>query len=407
MIKLSNKTNLDSLEQFYLKLSEVNSVDIMITKSFNTLDFGLTPAIIQFVSTWHSKCNDSKLLIDIDANADYESMDEERLAIYSEELLEDIYKLDYVFPIVVYCWNHPIEDSKQRNIKSLLKIQNEKKHIKMRKQSEGGGLKTFLSCFDQLGPKKGLIPAFYIDDEFIDNEMQFDFAIDKSIRQVISLNAELRKSNYIPVHSDIIAIIYELIKNTDDWAKTDIQNRPIKPNTRGLFMKTHRRKREAFVRGFSDHKGLKDFFSEENFATTTSDELHFLELSVFDTGVGFVNRYSKKPTTESSLKEQVDIVKKCLVINNTSATGLDKRSKGKGLARIMRILNNKGFFWLRTGNISVFRNLITNPHIENSGSDFIQLYDWNINSNSEFSKLSEAKGSVVTLVYPLINLVNV
>src|SRR5690606_868830 len=156
------------------------------------------------------------------------------------------------------------------------------KHEDMRKQTEGGGFKTLLSCFDHLSTKKGLLPSFYIDNDFIENEMQFDSALDKSLRRVISLNKNLRKSIMIPILSDIVGIIYELMKNTDDWARTDLVNRPLKPNVRGLFLKIHRRTRDSFISGFQNNLGLKNYFSEDNFKSNSNNELYFLELSVFD-----------------------------------------------------------------------------------------------------------------------------
>ena len=97
--------------------------------------------------------------------------------------------------------------------------------------------------------KNGLLNAFYTDGVFISNELLFDYAIGKSIRQATSLNINLRNSNLAPIYEDIIAIIYELMKNTDDWGRTDEFNKPLKPSTRGLFLKLHRRKRESFLQG--------------------------------------------------------------------------------------------------------------------------------------------------------------
>jgi hypothetical protein len=236
--------------------------------------------------------------------------------------------------------------------------------------------------------------------------MLFDFALEKPIRQVLALNKSLRVTNIAPYYDDIIAIIYELMKNTDDWGKTDAFNKPLNPNTRGLFLKLHRRTRESFSTAFENSKGLKNYFSIKNFEANAQDELYFLELSVYDTGIGFVRRNVGESYQGLTSADQVEIVRYCLVKNNTTATGIEKTIKGQGLNRIMRILDNKGLFWLRTQNISVFRNLRENRYKESTTGDDIVLFDWFNNSATSYTELEAAFGSVITLVYPISNLQN-
>ena len=388
MIRIGNKTSIESIENAYQELSKNNSVNIAVSKSLSGTDFGLIPAIIQFFATWYNTTTNSKIILDIK----------------SENELSELYELDYLFPSIVYCWSREITDKQGRDLKPLLKQQNQVKHEKMKRQTEGGGPKVLLSCFDHLSIKNGLLNAFYTDGIFISNEMQFDFALEKSIRQVTSLNRNLRAANLAPFYDDIIAIIYELMKNTDDWGKTDEFNKPLNPNTRGLFLKLHRRTRESFATGFENNKGLKNYFSVQNFEANAQDELYFLELSVYDTGIGFVKRNLGKSQQQLNAAEQVEIIRKCLMRNNTTATGIDRGIKGQGLDRIMKILDNKGLFWLRTQNVSIFRNLRENRYKEDTKSNDIELFDWFNNTSSGFSSLLFAQGSVITLVYPISNI---
>ena len=405
MIKLDSKTNLSLLEEYYLKIQKKSPTDIQISKFSTGIGFGLVPAMIQFISTWHNVMSEGKIVLNVNLES-YDLNDAQKIQELGDKYLSQFYKLDFFFTIVTYCWSRQIVDKKGLDLKPLLKIQNISTHERMQKQIGGGGNKYILSCFDHLSSKKGLLKAFYISDDFINNELTFDYAIDSSLKQVLSLNHNLRKFNYSPVHQDIVSIIYELMKNTHDWARTDIHNKPFKVNSRGLFMKLHRQKRDVYEREFEDHAGLKDYFSEKNFTSTNSDELYFLELSVFDTGIGYVHRYSGIPANNFNPIQQVEIIKQCLIVNNTSSTGLEKNSKGKGLDRIMNILNKKGLFWIRTGNVSVFRNLVIRHYLEKTDIEKIELFDWFSNSTTNISNLSEVRGSVFTLVYPITNLSN-
>lgn len=390
MIKIDNKTNIQSLEKAYEELSKNNSIDITISKGLSSVDFGIIPAIIQFFSTWFQKCKEGKIIFNL--------IDEKELSVF--------YDLDYLFPSIVYCWSREMVDTNGKDLKPFLKEQNQIKHDKMKKQTEGGGPKTLLSCFDHLSVKNGLLNAFYTDGLFISNEMEFDFAIEKSIRQVTALNRSLRVTNISPIHDDIIAIIYELMKNTDDWGRTDENNKPLNPNTRGLFLKLHRRTREGFSSGLENIKGLKGYFSVENFEANAQNELYFLELSVYDTGIGFVKRNQADGEITPTTVSQVEIIRNCLAKNNTTAIGIARTIKGQGLDRIMKILDNRGLFWLRTQNVSIFRNLRENGYEENTKSTDIELFDWFNNSPSSFSNLSSVQGSVITLVYPFSNIRN-
>ena len=390
MINIGNRTNLKSLEQAYVTLSNNNNNDITISKGLTSADFGLIPAIIQFIVTWHKNTGQGKII----------------LKLKSENDLDEFYKLDFLFPSLVYCWNRIIVDEKGTDLKPLLKQYNLAKFEKMKLQSEGGGQQVILSCFDHLSIKNGLLSAFYIDGTFISNETEFDFALDKSIKKVINLNKSLRDSNYRESHPKIVAVIYELMKNTDDWGRTDEFNKPLNPNSRGLFLKLHRRTRDSFISGFLEHESLKDYFSKKNFEGNSQDELYFLEISVYDSGIGFIKRNLGEDYKKLDILSQIKIVKECMIKNNTSATGIDKEIKGQGLDRIMEILDNKGLFWLRTENISIFRNLRKNRYKIDTTTNDIELYDFFNNSSIKFSSLELAQGSVVTLVYPISNINN-
>jgi len=389
MISIGPSTTIKTLEQSY-DLLKGNDVDITILRTTSNSDFGLVPAIIQFFTTWHNKNKNGKIILNVNAAGE----------------LDEFYKIDYVFPIIVYCWERSIIDTEGKDLKPLLKELNAKKHEDMSSQKGGGGFKSMLACFDHLSVKKGLLSSFYTDGVFIGNEMEFDYALDKSIRNTIDLNKELRTSTYAPSHLDVVAVIYELMKNTDDWARTDEFNKPLKPNTRGLFMKLHRRTRDSFKSLAGDNENLKDYFSDSNFQANTQNELYFLEISVYDSGIGFIKRNVTEKNDGKTTAKQVGIIKECLIRNNTSAKGVARTYKGQGLDRIMRILNKKGLFWLRTANVSVCRNLRTNTYQEEGTANDITLYDWQNNSSTEYSMLAETIGSVVTLVYPLSTVIN-
>ncbi|MET4080284.1 hypothetical protein ABIB40_000224 [Pedobacter sp. UYP30] len=388
MLRIDRNLDTRSIESAYEQL-ENNKPDLFITKKISE-EFGMVPAIIQLISTWFKKVPNGNIMVDSSVGDD----------------LKLFYDLDYFFPAITHCWSRKIVDNSNNDLKPTLRQYNAEAYRKMTTQQAGGGQKVLLSCFDHLSKKRGLLNAFYVDGEFIDSEIIFGMSIDKALKQVVSFNKQKTK-NLSNVYLDLIDIIYELIKNTDNWATTDEQNRPLVQSSRGLYMKFHKKKQTTLMAEFQEQEGIRNYFSTSKFEENSQGEVYFLELSVFDTGIGFVQRY--RPTSVDkpySSAEQVEIVKECLLVNNTSAVGLSQMVKGKGLDRIMSILNKKGFFWLRTGSVSLYRNLRQNQYFYGGGKEDVVLYDWKTNSSEKFAHLESVVGSVVSLVYPISALLN-
>jgi hypothetical protein len=75
---------------------------------------------------------------------------------------------------------------------------------------------------------------------------------------------------------------------------------------------------------------------------TSKGEIYFIELSVFDSGIGFVSRFTGKSNESFEAFDQVQIIKKCLTKHHTSDRSLHRESKGLGLNRILNLLDKKG-----------------------------------------------------------------
>lgn len=382
MIKLDKNTDLKSLEE---KLKSINNDDLWLSFNININEFGLTGALVQFVTTWFNKTKttDAKIVLDFDL----------------DDQIEKFYELDFFFPSIVYCWSRQIQSKSGKDIKAILKQHNEVSHKKMQSNVSGGGPKLSLSCFDHLSVKKGLLNVFYNGDEFISNEVEFDFVFDKSLNKVLTVNKEQNINNFRPIRDDLVSIIYELIKNTDDWAKTDLKGKPLPASTRGLFMKVHRQTLKTYTEKFSKNVGLENYFNSNKLESNNKGEVNFLELSIYDSGIGYVKRYNDNDNG-IGIYQQVETVKKCLTKNVTSAQGIEGTKKGLGLEKILNLLRGKGFFMLRTENVFLFKDLSS---LEVEDQIDLTLFDWISNTNN-YTKLESVTGAVVSIVYPLSNL---
>jgi hypothetical protein len=206
------------------------------------------------------------------------------------------------------------------------------------------------------------------------------------------------QNNYQPFEKDFVAIIHELMKNTYEWGKTDVHNVAVDPSIRGILVKFYRRKRDAFKKEFLFHEGVLDYFSNKKLKENGIYELYFLEISVYDSGIGFVNKFRSKNSDKLS---DVDIIKRCLIKHRTSATGLEKDEKGIGLDRILGILDNKGFIRIKTNKSCLYRNLISHPYKKVENERDMDLFDWETKSTNSYTTFPNAEGSTLTILYPL------
>lgn len=391
-IKIDKSIRLEDIdscyEELYNYIKKNIVVDLLIPRELNNYYLGLVPTLYQFAITWIRYDRSGKLMLDIEdpVETDFEK-------IYENELL---------FPLISLAWNknEVFNRSGTINLRSYLRPKNIDLFSKMRAVKPLKGRKLLLTNFDHLPQDRGLLPCFEINHEFIKNESILNDSLTPGISEVLNYSKEV-ELQYSTVAKHLIGIVYELMKNTYEWAKDDSNQVQLDPNMRGVLIKFYKKKRNTFLEDFQNQKGLTEYFSSLVLKENSINELYFLELSVFDSGIGFVEKY--KSLNNAKSYTDIEIVKKCMIKHNTSAKGLNKDDKGIGLDRILSILNEKGFLRIKTGTVCVYRNLISHKYQSVSSDDItgMELFDWNKNSNTDYTTNKNAEGSVITIIYPL------
>ena len=150
-------------------------------------------------------------------------------------------------------------------------------------------------------------------------------------------------------HREVLGVILsELFENTENHAKTDLEGKPIVKNgIRGLIIK--RLELDSHIR-------LPN-------GKSTSTVLPYLELSVFDSGIGFYSSFNRKILDSSvSLDSEWKIMHYCLGRHADSAVP-DRRPdyRGLGLYEVLRALMfAKGYLEVRTGRLRAYRSFFEN-----------------------------------------------
>ncbi len=388
-IIIERNVGLDDLDRFYGQLeraAEVEArVDLLLPRILDNNFMGLVPATYQFSITWIRYQHRGKLLLDIE-NPD-------------EENWSDLLKNEHLFPIILLSWNKTgvYDRSGEINLKTYLKEPIALVRQAMLRVKPLKGWKLLLTSIDHFPVSSGLLPCFESPQGFINNEMNTYRNLKGAIEEILNFSLAA-KASFESYERDFIAIIHELVKNTYEWGKTDQNNIPVDPSIRGVLFKFYKKRRNTFLDEFRTHKGLSEYFRTPQFKENPNGELYFLEISVYDSGVGFVEKY--KVNNKESYND-VDVIKRCLIKHMTSASGLEKDDKGIGLDRILNLLDRKGFLRIKTHHSCLYRNLVSHPYKQVDDEKKMELFDWNNQSDKSYTVLPKAAGSTLTILYPL------
>lgn len=394
VINLKRSLSLVDIENHYELIfnDDISIIDILLPNELTNNYLGLTPSLIQFIATWIRSPKYGKLLLNIDEP--------------DNEKIKHLYDNEYIFPIISLVWNENgvFDKSGTINLREYLRDFQNETFNKMKKIKSLKGEKLLLTNFDHLPKERGILQCFEKNGEYISNEDELFYSLRDTLNDEVLKYDRSIKSQYFDLDNELEfnGIIYELMKNTFEWAKDDENGNLLNPNVRGVLIKSIRKTRKKILEEYNDSEAVIKYFSNDKLKENDRGEIQFIELSVFDSGSGFIKKYKK--TNQVSFLNDIDIIKRCLTKHCTSATGLNMKDKGKGLDRILNILNSKGFIRIKTDQYCVYRNLIENKlKIENNQNleNDIEIFDWETNLNNTFTKHHYVFGSVITIVYPL------
>lgn len=390
VISIKPTSTLEDVDSYYTELyryiKQDATVHVSLPKELKKHYLGLVPALIQLVCTWVRYEKSGKLLLSISANANAEEIDE-------------LYENEIIYPLAALVWNknEVFDKSGSVNLRSLLRDKNREVTSKMKSVKAFKGYKLPLIVSDHIAGAN--LPIFETSNDF-KNEEEIKESLRPAVNEMLNYILSLKKE-YDLVLNDLKKITFELMKNTFEWGRTDGDNVSLDPNLRGVLFKFYKNRRKTLVDDFQDHPGIVNYLNNKALKENTQGELLFLELSVFDSGAGFIEKY--KSLNKFTKLNDVDVVKTCMIKHNTSAQGLEKDDKGVGLDRVLKTLNKKGFLRIKTGSVCLYRDLIANNYLELEKGDVskMELFDWKNESNSKYTSFPSAAGSVITILYPL------
>ncbi|MBK1439675.1 hypothetical protein JHJ32_06740 [Parapedobacter sp. ISTM3] len=386
MIKIHGTISLTKIQNLYSELASSNDavIDVHLPKKIEKLDFGLLFSYLQFLSTWVRNNRSGKLYLPVNN---------------TEEAIEYLDNNEFVYPSIVLAWEKEIVNANGENIKGELKNPS-KEYFNRMDFFDLKGNSVPIYCFDHDKSNRGLSRHLYKNFRELVNETTLGFNLFNAFKKVGDFNKGVFRTGVKGHYDDFIAIIHELFTNTHEHAKTNELGYNLYPNIRALQLKFHKKPINKFVEQFQDYAGLVQYFNS-GFNVNPQGDLYLLEISILDSGPGFVKRYKRISDYNLNIAEEVEIIKQCLYRHNTSADGFRGEIKGIGLDRVLQTLDGKGFVRIKTGRADVFRDMRNNRYHHHDNASEIQLNDFQNNSKSNFTVYPAAEGTLLSIFYPL------
>ncbi len=243
---------------------------------------------------------------------------------------------------------------------------------------------------------------------------EFKYWIDKLMKFSLPFSGSSDQSNKLvlnqpKVTQEISRILYELIQNTEEWARTKFDSDEVyESNIRGVHIKANGLDTITSKEGYKNleknniNKYLFDLSSKPHYQQElvesrliNKSKVIIIEISVIDAGPGLARRWTSKDYFDLSHDEEQQAVKECFIKNFTTDNTSISNLKGKGLSRILRIIGKKGFLRVRTGRVDCHRNFLESPLKE------IEENLENLSLDIEESNNSIVEGTTISIVYPI------
>ncbi|MEZ8457286.1 hypothetical protein [Vibrio cyclitrophicus] len=380
-MKVPSKITNDEIEKLY---EQIGDDVIYLPQRFKKLRLGLLPRICQLFITALKPDPNKKVKF-----FQFESSKEDSIAdllssphsLTSTLMSNEVYEKD----IVLDGQKTPVE------LKSRI---NSELQTRLNESIYRKGQRVQLFSVDH-SIKKYAFPCCFYSPEGTNYLRQSEFYT-KMLERIVELSPT--KSEMTERHlGDLGHAIYELIENTEQHGKLEINTGKISKSVRGLIIDYKLITKEQSSEGIGgENTAITDYLKGIRANNRT---VHMLEISIFDSGEGIFKTLSSTNDTSISAQDEVDVVKKSFAKGITSKS--DYRGVGRGLNNVKNVLAQRhGFISFRTGRISVYRDFNLQP-LKEGDSEPLSLFDEINKSKDKFNKLSSVEGVACSILVPL------
>lgn len=381
-MKFSTSLTNDELEDLYQELNSSNVINLPV--NFKKLRLGLLPRVCQVLIT-ALKYNPNKEVKFFQFDSENEGAVMEILE--HPECLTAILMSDQVYE------KDKLSDGKKIKVELKSKINRDIQH-RLNRSIFQHQHRVQMFAVDHSINKYAFPSCFYFPEG--SNTLNTSEEYAALLTNIIKRYHPRTEISNSEINSFALAI-HELVENTEQHGKIEFNTGKVKKSVRGLILDYQ------FI---SNNKDIEKIGGRNtpiteylNATKLIKGTMHFLEISIFDSGEGILKTFRSNNTHLPDIQEEVKIVQNSFAKGVTSKA--ESHGYGRGLHNVRTILNNRdGFLSLRTGRVSLYRDFNRDPLIEDEQTP-LSLFDEGSKSTSVYNQLAHAEGLALSILVPL------
>ena len=392
--------NIAAVEQYLAGLERTEGdVDLTLPLTLEEERAGGKAALIQAIITWARRSESGRLITRI--------KDSDAIPTYLQSLAKKEHGL------VAMLMASDVMTADKNSLRSQVLQETHREYSKISQEPQRGGTSCFFLVTNRFSREETAPRYDHITPRSTgpSNIQWFKRELTRHIEN--SIDRSKAKAISPADCAAIGEIAYELFANAEEWGSEHFDGSEISPNVRGIFIAVHGKSKPKQRDLLEDVRGsppMERFVSDWYARAPVTPG--FLEISVFDAGIGLAERAAATPLNEEvPLDQEYDLVMKCF--RKYSSTS-NRSSRGLGLYYVMSLLTKtRGFLRYRSGRLSLFRDFNQHQFMPALGRDSfgaaihtdfrehnIFLFDWKSQS-PELVRSPRVDGALFTLLFPL------
>jgi hypothetical protein len=371
----------DELEKLYEKLDD----DIInLPQQFKKLRLGLLPRICQlFITALKPDSNKKVKFFQFESSKEgavTELLDSPQ-SLTSLLMSDDVYEKDITL------------DGKKNAVELKYKI-NLDLQARLNKSIYRTGQRVQLFAVDH-SIKKYAFPNCFYSPEGTNSLKQSQFYANL-LSRIIELSPTKSTVSEDQI-DDLGQVIYELIENTEQHGKLEVNTGKVNKSVRGLVIDYKLISKEQTSESIGgENSAITEYLEGIRIDNRT---VHLLEISLFDSGEGIFKSLASSSILDISIEDEVVVVENSFAKGVTSKA--DSQGYGRGLFNVRSVLDKrKGFISLRTGRVGVYRDFNLQPLIEEEQAP-LSLFDETNKLKNSYNKLASVEGLACSILVPL------
>ena len=384
-MKVSSDLTNEEIESLYIKHQESSDKSLNLPRSFKNLRLGLLPRICQFFITVLKRNATVSLKffqLQLDDNAGIIELTDDPQSLTAILMAESVFGKDKV------------ENGQKQKVELKSNI-NQALQLRLNNSVHKKGHRVQLFAVDHSIPKYANPTCFYSPEGSTNLKQSgfFSALIQKFIKSTVTESVLS-----IEDMGSLGELIFEIVENTDQHGKVDYENGKQERSIRAVVI-DHKMMTEN--QQSSKIGGVNTAITDYLESLRTSNRtIHFLEISLFDSGQGIARSLASKLNVNI-----VNINEEARVICASFAKGITSKAYdkgfGRGLHNVREVLNERnGFISIRTGRVALYRDFNSDPLFEQE-NEYLSLYDETSKRHDSYTELEDVEGLACSILVPI------